>query len=91
MARKPEAYCNTHISRCKSLLYCLFVFADLRIVVIFFCHIFVYSELNVATVDPDLFVLLAQNVTKTVQLYVSKCEQLVSCCILFQVTVITCN
>eukprot|EP00112_Aurelia_sp_Birch-Aquarium-sp1_P024876 Seg803.12 transcript_id=Seg803.12/GoldUCD/mRNA.D3Y31 product="Conserved oligomeric Golgi complex subunit 5" protein_id=Seg803.12/GoldUCD/D3Y31 len=36
------------------------------------------SELNVASVDPDLFVLLARNVTKTVQLYVSKCEQLIS-------------
>ena len=37
-----------------------------------------FSELNVASVDPDLFVLLARNVAKTVQLYVSKCEQLVS-------------
>jgi len=36
------------------------------------------SELNVATVDTDLFVLLARNVAKTVQIYVSKCEQLIT-------------
>ena len=42
------------------------------------CLFVLFSELNVASVDPDLFVLLARNVAKTVQLYVSKCEQLVS-------------
>eukprot|EP00794_Sanderia_malayensis_P006112 gene6112-6816_t len=34
------------------------------------------SELNVASVDSDLSALLARNVGKTVQLYVTKCEQL---------------
>ncbi|XP_065066714.1 conserved oligomeric Golgi complex subunit 5-like isoform X2 [Rhopilema esculentum] len=36
------------------------------------------SELNVATVDQELFILLARNIAKTVQLYVTKCEQLIT-------------
>ncbi|XP_066933016.1 conserved oligomeric Golgi complex subunit 5-like [Clytia hemisphaerica] len=35
------------------------------------------SELNVASVDEHLMILVAKNVSKTVQLYSTKCEQLI--------------
>lgn len=38
---------------------------------------FVCSELNVASVDPDLSLAVAKNAAKTVQLFCVKCEQLV--------------
>lgn len=39
--------------------------------------LFVYSELNVASVDPNLSLAVAKNAAKTVQLFCVKSEQLV--------------
>ncbi len=39
---------------------------------------FLFSELNVSSVDQQLSITIARNVAKTVQLYCVKCEQMVS-------------
>lgn len=51
--------------------------------------VFVCSELNVASVDPNLSLAVAKNAAKTIQLYCVKSEQLVCTalcvCINFQI------
>lgn len=47
--------------------------------------VFVCSELNVASVDPNLSLAVAKNAAKTIQLYCVKSEQLVctALCVFF--------
>ena len=44
---------------------------------VLFMRLFVYSELNVASVDPNLTLAVSKNAVKTVQLFCVKSEQLV--------------
>lgn len=48
---------------------CLFIYS--------FISLFICSELNVASVDPNLSLAVAKNAAKTVQLFCVKSEQLV--------------
>lgn len=45
---------------------------------IFCLYLLQNSELSVASVDQNLSILVARNVAKTLKLYASKCEQMVS-------------